>query len=98
MKDSLIQNIEEFFAAIPLAAWLTAAAILTAGAAAGSAAFFRQRNRQKEDEARMVRRQRRLERLQEAGISTEQFEFMVQQKRSLAAKKNGRIGQEKEVG
>lgn len=98
VKDSLIQNIEEFFAAIPLAAWLTAAAILTAGAAAGIAAFFRQRNRQKEDEARMVRRQRRLERLQEAGISTEQFEFMVQQKRSLAAKKNGRISQEKEVG
>ena len=46
----------------------------------------------------MVRRQRRLERLQEAGISTEQFEFMVQQKRSLAAKKNGRISQEKEAG
>ncbi len=46
----------------------------------------------------MVRRQRRLERLQEAGISTEQFEFMVQQKRSLASKKTSHGGQEKGIG
>lgn len=98
LKLSFIQTIGRFFAAVPMAVWLAAAAAFAVAVGAGSVLFLKQRNRQKEDEARMVRRQRRLERLQEAGISTEQFEFMVQQKRSLASKKTSHGGQEKGIG
>ncbi len=97
-KLSFIQTIGRFFAAVPMAVWLAAAAALAMAVGAGSVLFLKQRNRQKEDEARMIRRQRRLERLQEAGISTEQFEFMVQQKRSLASKRTGHVGQDKGIG
>ena len=97
-KLSFIQTIGRFFAAVPMAVWLAAAAALAVAVGAGSVLFLKQRNRQKEDEARMIRRQRRLERLQEAGISTEQFEFMVQQKRSLASKRTGHVGQDKGIG
>lgn len=86
-----------FFRSVPVVLWLIAGGILVAGAAGGTVIFLRQKNRRKEDEARMARRQRRLERLQEAGISTEQFEFMVQQKRSLSARKNSHGSQRKEL-
>lgn len=86
---SLLNGFLQFFVSIPLTVWLIAAGALAAATGAGGTILFKRRQRQKEDEARMVRRQRRLERLQEAGISTEHFEFLVQQKRSLAAKKNG---------
>lgn len=86
-----------FFRSVPSGLWFIAGAVLAAASAGGAVIFLRKRNRRKEDEARMARRQRRLERLQEVGISTEQFEFMVQQKRSLTARKNGRGSQRKEL-
>lgn len=95
---SLVQAFLQILASVPAAAWLAAGGVLTVGIAAGCMVFFRRRRQQKEDQARMVRRQRRLERLQESGISTEQFEFLVQQKRSLASKRNGRGGQGKRTG
>ena len=75
---------------VPVTVWLILAGCFVAGAVVTAGILFRRRRQKMEDEARMARRQRRLERLQEAGISTEQFEFMVQQKRSVAAKKNSR--------
>lgn len=86
---SPVAAVFQFFASVPVVIWLIMAGILAAAAAAGCVVFLKRQRRQREDEARMARRQRRLERLQESGISTEQFEFLVQQKRSLSAKKNG---------
>lgn len=87
--SSPITAVLDFFASVPSVVWLITTGVFAAAAAAGCMFFLKQRRRQREDEARMARRQRRLERLQESGISTEQFEFLVQQKRSLAAKKSG---------
>lgn len=84
------------FIAIPLTIWIVLGGMAVVGAVVAGELYFRRHRQKKEDEAQMARRLRRMERLQEVGISTEQFEFLVQQKRSLAAKKNGN-GQKKET-
>jgi len=85
--NSPVGIVLHFFTSVPVFVWLAAAGVLAAVFAAGCTISLRRRRRQREDEAKMARRQRRLERLQESGISTEQFEFLVQQKRSLSAKR-----------
>lgn len=62
----------------------------TIGAAGAACAgiLSKQRLRRKEEEAKLLRRQRRLERLEQLGISTEHFEYLVQQRRSKAAGKS----------
>lgn len=78
-----------FFITIPSMIWIVFGVFSAVGAVAAGELYFRRHLQRKEDDAKMARRLRRMERLQEVGISTEQFEFLVQQKRSLAAKKNG---------
>ena len=46
-------------------------------------------SRKKEEEDRILRRQRRLERLEQAGITPDEFDSMVQRRRSMAAQKRG---------
>ncbi len=87
---SFADTVLKIMSSVPVTVWLILAGCFVAGAVVTAGILFRRRRQKMEDEARMARRQRRLERLQEAGISTEQFEFMVQQKRSVAAKKNSR--------
>ena len=46
-------------------------------------------SRKKEEEDRLLRRQRRLERLEQAGITPDEFDSMVQRRRSMATQKRG---------
>ncbi len=67
-------------AALPL--WLTVSLIIGLSTILGAGSFLLLHNRQKEKEDRMRRRQRRLERLEDMGLSSSDFDQMLSKKRS----------------
>lgn len=87
--SGFIGSIRSRLAAVPLAFWAALGGSVIAAAVAGAGIITKRNLRRKEEEARLLRRQRRLERLEEAGISTEHFEYLVKQRRSKAAQKHG---------
>lgn len=86
--SSLVQSAVSWLGAVPVFFWLALAGVIAAAGVACASIISRQRLRRREEEAKLLRRQRRLERLEQLGISTEHFEYLVQQRRSKAAGKN----------
>ena len=86
--SSLVRSAVSWLGAVPILVWLALAGTIGAAGAACAGILSKQRLRRKEEEAKLLRRQRRLERLEQLGISTEHFEYLVQQRRSKAAGKS----------
>lgn len=85
--DTGISGPASWLAGIPSVIWIVGGAALAAAALAAVLILCHIRARRKEEEDRQVRRQRRLERLSQAGISSEEFDNMVQRRRSMASKR-----------
>lgn len=86
--SGLVSSAASWLGSIPLFFWLALGGGIAAAGAVCAGVVLRQRSHRKEEEAQLLRRQRRLERLEQLGISTEHFEYLVQQRRSKAAGKN----------
>ncbi|MCD8083628.1 MAG: D-alanyl-D-alanine carboxypeptidase [Clostridiales bacterium] len=69
-------------ARIPRPVWIAAAAILIASAVIGGGIYFRYRTEKQEADDRELRYRRRQERLHDIGISTADFDLLLQKKRS----------------
>ncbi len=73
--------------AIPSVIWIVGGAALAVAALAAVLISYQIHAKKKEEEDRQIRRQRRLERLSQAGISSDEFDSMVQRRRSMASKR-----------
>mgnify|MGYP001054683996 CR=1 FL=1 len=68
--------------AVPNIVWIILAVLFVGGAIAAIAVVLHARHEQKEEEERILRRQKRLARLEASGISQEEFDLMLERKRS----------------
>lgn len=73
---------------IPAPVWIAGGGAIIAALLTSLGISMRIRSRRKEEEARLMRRQRRLERLEQSGISSEQFDSLLRQWRSSATKRH----------
>ncbi len=89
VPGGFIDGVLSRLAAVPVFFWAALAGAAAAGTVAANRILTKRNLRRKEEEARLLRRQRRLERLEEAGISSEHFEYLVKQRRAKAAQKHG---------
>ena len=67
---------------VPSIVWIILAVLFVGGAIAAIAVVLHARHEQKEEEERILRRQKRLARLEASGISQEEFDLMLERKRS----------------
>lgn len=67
---------------IPSIVWKVMAAILVISAVVAGVYFYISYRKRKEEEERIMRRQRRMQRLQESGVSTAEFDLLLERKRS----------------
>ncbi len=88
IPDDSSPELSRIAAGIPAAFWFAAGGIVIFAVLAAAGIVLRIHSRRKEDEARLMRRQRRLERLEQSGISSEQFESLVKQWRSGSGKRH----------
>ncbi len=78
---------------VPSIVWIVLAVLFIGGAIAAIAVVLHARHEQKEEEERILRKQKRLARLEASGISQEEFDLMLERKRSsytTTKKGNGR--------
>ena len=68
--------------AVPNIVWIILAVLFVGGAIATIAVVLHARHEQKEEEERILRKQKRLARLEASGISQEEFDLMLERKRS----------------
>lgn len=73
---------------IPAPVWIAGGGAIITVLFVSLGISMRIRSRRKEEEARLIRRQRRLERLEQSGISSEQFDSFLRQWRSSATKRH----------
>ena len=66
----------------PNIVWIILAVLFVGGAIAAIAVVLHARHEQKEEEERILRKQKRLARLEASGISQEEFNLMLERKRS----------------
>ena len=77
---------------IPLAAWLILGSVGAAAVIGGSVAFFLYR-KHKEEQDFLIRREQRMKRLQDSGVSADEFNSIMEQRRSsYSSKRKGRRG------
>lgn len=77
---------------IPLAAWFLLGGVGVVAFAGGTAAFFLYRKHQEKQDF-LVRRQQRMKRLQDSGFSADEFNSILEQRRSsYSTKRKGRRG------
>lgn len=67
--------------AVPSVVWRVLLALLAAAALAGGVTALLLRRRRREEEDRILRRQRRLDRLEDIGLSSSEFDLMVARRR-----------------
>ena len=67
---------------VPSIVWIVLAVLFVGGAIAAIAVVLHARHEQKEEEERILRKQKRLARLEASGISQEEFNLMLERKRS----------------
>ena len=67
---------------VPSIVWIILAVLFIGGAIAAIAVVLHARHEQKEEEERILRKQKRLARLEASGISQEEFNLMLERKRS----------------
>ena len=67
---------------VPSIVWIVLAVLFVGGAIAAIAVVLHARHEQKEEEERILRKQKRLARLEASGISQEEFDLMLERKRS----------------
>lgn len=72
---------------IPGALWIALGVILVLAALAGGFLLLRMYVEKKEEEARYERRKKRLERLEQSGISSAEFDLMMEKRRNSSSRK-----------
>uniref|UniRef100_UPI001B31FE73 hypothetical protein n=1 Tax=Staphylococcus aureus TaxID=1280 RepID=UPI001B31FE73 len=77
---------------IPLAAWLILGSVGAVAAIGGAVTFFLYRKHREEQDF-LIRREQRMKRLQDSGVSADEFNSILEQRRSsYSSKRKGRRG------